>query len=564
LLIKNPKYLKPEFPIELPPKYYLDNFKSLLEFVENMYGNILGEKEIQFITAFGQLSEDAQCLYLRMMNRSKRFFRANKFSYEEINISEEVWQELIQKHFIISLEYVSAEHFEEIGQLFTKPELAKIAKKQVAEIPKGFSQSKKEEILSFVLENVSFEDFKLEITLTEYIIAQGFAEITQFLLFLYFGNLHRNMTEFVIRDLGNSKYEDFEETDFTPYFNTRKDADDKFAVAQTYRQFKLLREVLSPQQLFEAFKEWLPERETLSHLAFGLYDKLISRLGDFLEKAEELDEAFEVYEYTQSSPARERQVRIRQKQKRTEEAISLCQLIEQNPQNAHEKYFAIDFVNRVKHKKVKSTTAYLKTAPVCQIGATYTHQVEHGVLQHYIKQGKNGFRSENGIWRGFFGLFFWDLLFESETKSIHNPFQRVPSDLYQPEFYLKREAKILERLEILNDEEKTRELIWDNFDKKYGIFNTMVGWQANLLEGIHIYIQKLEVEQLQKTLLKMAKNVREHTKGFPDLFIYDDDSYQFVEVKSPKDTLSAQQLDWLHFFSEIGIEATALKVEWIH
>ncbi len=110
---------------------------------------------------------------------------------------------------------------------------------------------------------------------------------------------------------------------------------------------------------------------------------------------------------------------------------------------------------------------------------------------------------------------------------------------------------------------KTRELIWDNFDRKYGIFNTMVGWQANLLEGIHIYLQKMEVEQLQKTLLKIAKNVKEHTKGLPDLFIYDDDSYQFIEVKSPKDTLSAQQFDWLHFFNEIGIEATALKVEWI-
>ncbi len=252
--------MKPEFLVELPPKYYLDNFKSLLEFVEKMYGNILEERESEFISEFNQLSEDAQCLYLRMMNRSKRFFRGNKFCYKEIDICEELWQELIQKDFAISLEEVSADCYVQIAELFTKPELAKIGKKRAEEIPKGFSQSKKEEILNFVLENVDFESFKEEITQTDYIIAQGFAEITQFLLFLYFGNLHLNMSEFVIRDLGNSKYEDFEETDFTPFFNTRKDADDKFVVAQTYRQFKLLRELLSPEELFETFKEWLPKR----------------------------------------------------------------------------------------------------------------------------------------------------------------------------------------------------------------------------------------------------------------------------------------------------------------
>ena len=45
----------------------------------------------------------------------------------------------------------------------------------------------------------------------------------------------------------------------------------------------------------------------------------------------------------------------------------------------------------------------------------------------------------------------------------------------------------------------------------------------------------------------MSKNLVEHLRGFPDLFMWDEKSneYCFVEVKSPPDNLSNQQLSWL-------------------
>jgi hypothetical protein len=45
--------------------------------------------------------------------------------------------------------------------------------------------------------------------------------------------------------------------------------------------------------------------------------------------------------------------------------------------------------------------------------------------------------------------------------------------------------------------------------------------------------------------------------------VWDDGEYAFVEVKSPTDTLSSQQLYWLHFFDKIGVNAKVIRVEWV-
>ena len=153
--------MKPENTIELPPKYYLHNFQSLLDFVEKMYENILADAEKQFIASFQALPEDGQCLYLRMMNRRKRFFRANKFSYPELEITPQLWQELFRLGFALPIDLNYSDsfvtHFHEIAELFTKPELVKIGKK-LNEVPVGFSQFSKPQVLFYFQEEVDFEE----------------------------------------------------------------------------------------------------------------------------------------------------------------------------------------------------------------------------------------------------------------------------------------------------------------------------------------------------------------------------------------------------------------------
>ncbi len=76
-------------------------------------------------------------------------------------------------------------------------------------------------------------------------------------------------------------------------------------------------------------------------------------------------------------------------------------------------------------------------------------------------------------------------------------------------------------------------------------------------------IELLDIEQLRLILLEMARNVREHTRGFPDLLIWNDrGEYDFVEVKSPTDHLGPQQLHWLEFFQTIGVRGKVMRVVW--
>ena len=60
----------------------------------------------------------------------------------------------------------------------------------------------------------------------------------------------------------------------------------------------------------------------------------------------------------------------------------------------------------------------------------------------------------------------------------------------------------------------------------------------------------------------MARSLRENLRGFPDLFMWGDGEYSFVEVKSPTDSLSNQQLYWLRFFESINVRSKVLRVEW--
>ena len=109
----------------LPPKYYLDYFWFLLEFVQRLYGHILDESELNFIKNFEALSEEAQCLFVRMSNRRGSFFRTQKLSYAEIEDIAAALYELTDSQLIENLSENHAGYSVEVLNLFTKEEWLK-------------------------------------------------------------------------------------------------------------------------------------------------------------------------------------------------------------------------------------------------------------------------------------------------------------------------------------------------------------------------------------------------------------------------------------------------------
>jgi len=550
-------------PIELPEKYYLNYFEYVLAFVSKKYYLHLNKEEKVFIKKFTKLSEDARCLFIRFANRRHVFFRILKLDYSEIADLQVSAKELENKGFISSLGSPHYSDLHELLQIFTKNEILTFLRNIDPDAKKEAARLKKTELMAFIISEINKERFINCINDKEPVIRMHFDKELEMIKFLFFGSIHGDMTQFVVRDIGYIKTEAVDEDKLRPLFKTRKEAEDKLYISKVYETYKQLRDDKPAEEIYKWFLTLELDTETMSEIARPRCDRLALSLGKFLEQQKLEEAALATYRFTQKPPSRERQVRLLSKLGKEVEAVALCEEINLNPQNAEERYFSYDFLNRISTKKrTKSTTDYLKNSPVVELEESYKYNVELGVLNHYLEDGYEGAFTENYLWRSMFGLIFWDIIFDPDSEALHHPLQVMPSDFYTHEFYKKRKLLLHERLNILSRPRKFRQLVNSNFEAKAGTNNTLVHWEDMVLPLVLKCHQKLAPQQLGSVLVEIAKNPRENVRGFPDLFVWADEEYHFIEVKSPNDQLSAQQLFWLNFFDKQGIKAHVARVQW--
>ncbi|QHV96239.1 VRR-NUC domain-containing protein [Spirosoma endbachense] len=552
----------------LTPRYYLDNFRYVLDFVKRLYGSLLNEAEWDFVRRFDALSIDAQCLYVRFSNRKGLFFRINKLQYNEINDLPAAVGELITAGFIERLAAHHSNRGEAVLDVFTKPELLELLPLEPEEI-KPLGKEKKDGVVRYALRELDFGEIVGGLTTHETVVKMNFEAEGMMVKYLFFGNRSGNMTEFVVRDLGMVNFERYDESKLTARFRTRKEVEDKLLISLTYEEFYELKQSETPaEDIYNWFLNWNETRPELTKIAVPGYQKLIVRVGGYLERQKLPEQALAVYELSDHVPARERRVRLLFKNGSIDEALALCDEIAVSPLNAEERYFATDFRNKIlgvgeKKRTRKATTRFLSDAESVNIPAAYRHHVEAGVMNDYLEQGYDAAFTENYPWRGLFGLVFWDIIYDANVQAIHHPLQRAPSDFYLPDFYLKREDLLKKRLWELETKDDWRRHTGRMFNAKYGITNVLVDWSDELMTLVKRMIDLLDVDQLRLILLEMARNVREHTRGFPDLLVWNEQGqYDFVEVKSPTDHLGPQQLHWLEFFQTIGVHGKVVRVIW--
>jgi anion-transporting ArsA/GET3 family ATPase len=555
-----------EFPKDLPPKYYHDYFGYVLDFVRKMYESLLNENELEFLNSYNALSEEAQCLFIRFSNRSKSFFRVNTLSYSEITDIPAALNELHDAQFIQQLCELHEDRFEEVMHLFTKPEHLEFTKILNPEIMPSKS-IKKQDLIRWLLYEYDFKIICQIIQETEPVIKVAYEAEVMMMKFLFFGNRYADMTEFVIRDLGHVRFQSFDEEHLAIQFESRKDVDDTLMISLMKETFSVLKNELPPEEIFDWFMNWqVGVSGNLSPKSLPSYHTFVLRVGAWLERKKMLSQALTTYQLTSDAPSRERRVRLLYNLGEIEEALALCEEIAENPQNADERYFSQDFHERIVNKKkraVKRTTQALKDAASIDIPISYRYRVERGSIAYYQDLGAQAVFSENEPWRALFGLLFWDIIYDTNVKAIHNPLQRVPSDFFLPDFYYKRSDQLRTRMKEADTREAISEVVEKTFHEKFGMTNVLVGWWPGILEIVLTLISLLTPDQIHAVLLEMAYNLRENTRGFPDLLVWDETEYSFIEIKSPTDHLSSRQLQWLHFFANHGINSRIVRVKWI-
>jgi len=550
---------------DLPPKYYLDNFRFVLDFVKNLYESILSPAEEQFLETFEAMTENAQCLFVRFSNRRGAFFKVNSIYYPELTDIPALLTELLEAGFIENLGSEHSGRAPEVVNLFTKPELLLLTQALAPEFPPPKS-IRKPDLLRWLLNEYIFADLLEGIEASEPVIKVSCESEVMMMKFLFFGNRYDDMTEFVIRDLGHVKFQSFQEENFSVRFETRKDVEDKLMISLTGETFHEQKEELPPEEIYDWFMNWQGGLVgELSEVAQPSYRRLVLKVGAWLERKKLPEQALTTYQLTDYAPSRERRTRLLQRIGAMEEALALCEDIISDPQNADERFFGLDYREKILNKKkkvIRRTTQALQSAESISIPISYRFRVELGVMEYYRAQEKKAVFSENEPWRALFGLIFWDVIYDTNVRAIHHPLQRVPSDFFLPDFFIKREALLRNRLKELDHTEAFVERVYATYTEKLGTANVLVAWYNGLLEAVLLIIHYLTPKQLHAILLEMAQNLRENTRGFPDLLVWKDDYYDFIEVKSPTDHLSAQQLHWQHYFASIGVISKVLRVTW--
>jgi len=537
--------------IILPPKYYLDYFRDLLAFIQKGSSHLLSADDVIFIQLFEALTEDAQCLMVRMMNRKGAYFRLDKLAYEEIGSIPQAAEELVASG-LASLD--PPDDFLLFG-LFTKAELHQLYP------DRGFNKRRKEEVLEELAEENHPEDFQ---TLrSAYTILHFLAqEQVEYLKMLFFGHTHGMMTEFVIRDIGNIKLENLDDHEFTPWFETQAEARAVFELHGWNRLVKKAMHILLPEEILELIApvNW---SNFLQHpKARKIGDKFMLHLGEYFEKCGLLTEALDYYSLARKHPARERRIRILEKMDDLDAAREIAEVAFDSPYNVSEKIFAQDYLSKKSKRNYRSTTAKANLSPEIIIENPEGPRVEAHALAYFAKQGYEGIHTENYLWRGLFGLFFWDELFAAEHASFHHPLQRMPSDLHSDTFYENRAPLLQEKVNAFRTKKKLQAYLEEIHRQKQHINNSLVGWHESLLPTVTACVHHLPLESLFNILMEMAKNVKDNSSGFPDLFIWTQDDYHFYEIKSPNDHLSAQQLFWIDFFNTHNIKADILRVKY--
>ncbi len=532
--------------IVLPDKYYLSHFFELIQHLEAHYQSVIEPAHVDFLKSFHELSEDAQCAYVRMINRKGLVFNNISFTkYPEINDPLGALKELENAKF---LSRVNEADKPMLTEFLTKTDLAKWLKKSGMRV--ASSESRGDLVIKaqgnldqLVLANLELYD--------ELFVQRRFEEL-DYLLFLYFGKIQRNLTLYTLRDLGIRQAHSLK-TDFKARYTDLISAKQDYFF---YSEIERLSDVQSETEILEKLE---------FSRAVGVNPIKDQWLLGVAIKFEDANQSITIAALKEcgSHPARERQTRLFYKWDQVEQSRAVLEAILEDPHCDEELLFAEDFFARKFGKKrTGSLTDILKSSKQVTLSDVYLKKPEQGVIDLYQKQGYTGQFVENYLWVGLFGLIFWDELFASPIAKLFNPFDRKPADLAGPDFYNRNEVLLESKLVQMNDYNAIEFIILKTVTEHYGKMNDLFQWTTSLAPMVLDFVRKTRNKNVAHILRTMARRFDVYHSGYPDLMLEKNGEISFIEVKADGDSLKYKQLSKARLLREAGFDVEVLRVKW--
>jgi DNA polymerase-3 subunit epsilon len=536
---------------ELPTYYYHSHFVEMMEFVEANYGHVLVDSHITFIRDFERLPRDAQCLYVRLVNRKGKLFASNRLKYPELGDTQALVAILREQGW---LEPPSEAHFEELLGFLTRTELYEALTTLFVGVR---SSMKKAEYVAFARANCSPADLVGHVDLSRLVVQSRTQEI-EFLMFLYFGRLQEGLTRFTMRDLGIVKTHSFRET-FEPRFADREEALEHYFFETRLARLRSVSAGAMEHLLDEAC-EW---PEPVSPGAAALRDKLAYRLGRKAEKAGDTYAALRLFQAGESAQCMERSVRILFASGQKNEARRYLERCIDDPGSDEEWLFATDFYERkFGSKRTSVVTDVLRAAGTIDIDEAQSGSPERAAADYFEHAGHRAFRVENALWRTFFGLYFWDELFAGDDADLHSPFEFVPRNLSTGTFYDDNRAAIDRKLAMLDEPGSVVRELLRSSTAHYGTPNGVFRWRRSVIDALFALLESERGDPLRQVLTRFCKDYEGSRYGYPDLLVLDDTGARFIEVKTEGDQLRRNQLLRIEQLRAAGFRADVVRVRW--
>jgi hypothetical protein len=544
----------------LPTDYYLDNVLILFEHVESLYRDIMPETDLEFLESFSGLTTNAKRLYIRLLNRSHVLFRLSKLNYTEIVSIPAAMEELNARDF---LEVDFALERANLIRLFNKSELLSSHPQKTR-----LQKINRSELDVLLLE--SEEEYFLQLQASDQFIQVSRKECYQLCQMLFFGNLNQSMTDFVLRDLGLNRYEDY---GINPQNRPYKS---ELEIRQHWLLFQLnlileaadSDDVDSLITCFEA----VPIDVDSDSVLYRHCERIKYQVARQLERLQQYELAMDYYNQCRLPPRRERMVRILSHQGDIDQALQLCEFMIEQPLAEEESQFASDFSERLakRHgrKILRSSTTTispLKKPITIDLILDKQTNVELAVAQYYSEKDSENtcIYVENALFNGVLGLLIWEVMFLPVAGAFYNDFQHRPSDFYAHDFLKKRQgdfdrlwSSLSSNIDILERVEK----IWV---AKNGLMNPLVNWSILDLPTIELALKRIDFSHWMAIFDRLLQDLRNNRSGFPDLILFSArHGYELIEVKGPGDTLQKNQKRWMTYFSQKGIPHSVARVSW--
>ena len=533
--------------IVLPDKYYLSHAHELFSAVASNCEHLLDENHTAFLSRFRQLNENEQCLLVRLLTRKPDIISIDSLNYPELESLEIAIDKLIKAGFV---RYTSRSDLQSFLPILTKSQLLDL----LCGAPAMKRSMKKSELLELAQKKKWKNDAGLDKLLGSHLVKNCLTE-TDYIFFLFFGDLKSRFQRFVMRDLGVLKTRNTKKQ-LTPRFDTLEEAKSNYQVLKLRQRF-----LENKAANFEAVSAVVITLK-VNGLAAQHKDKLLFELGEYIQPNFP-ETAIELWQQSDDPRAFEKSIRCRYQMGEREQLEQ--ELIELKSQAiaAVNKIFVEDFYARkFQGKRTSVYTDMLRESNHCiALDEGFLGQVEEGVIQRYNQQGVQAYFAENKLWRVLFAFTFWDILY-GDSAPQHSEFDYLPPALKSSDFYVLNKVQIEQRLSELQQTDTFMQSLTKIATSHFGFPTGLFRWTANLLEMIKTFVINADSKATAVLLRTMAEDFQHARDGYPDLMVYDGQGLRFEELKSPGDVLRPNQLVSIQRMRSAGFIVDITQVQW--